>query len=609
MQELSHNLYYHVDTCHTYILKHANQAVLIDFGNGSVLDELKSIGVDTVVAILMTHHHRDQAQGLACAVAQNIPIYVPHMEQHLFHSVGAHWQARTVMNNYDMRQDRFSLLESVPVKDTLRDYADYHFANYDFTIIPTPGHTQGSISLQTSVDGQEVIFTGDLIAGQGKIWSLSATQWSYNGAEGVAASIPSLSLIKEQAPNMLLPSHGEIIKNPDEAIDATIDRLWHLLQLRGTNSRLFQFMESAYREITPHLLFNQTSMSNAYVVLSESGKALLIDFGYDFITGISAGSDRSSRRPWLFTLKQLKEHYGVNKIDVVIPTHFHDDHVAGLNLLRDIEGVEVWAAENFSHILENPYSYDLPCLWYDPIPVDRQLPLNTAITWEEYEFTLYELSGHTHYAVGIFFEIDGKRVLASGDQYQGVDGLEYNYVYKNDYHIGDYIHSAELYRQLKPDIIITGHWEPMFVTPDYFDIIEERGNALTHIHRDLLPLETVDLTSQGFIARITPYQSFVKAGEQITITVEVHNPFPEPYNAVLILILPDNWQSEISQQTIQLNDKSSCTFTFIPSPNITRRARIAIDVTVGHQTFGQQAEALVTVYSSEIPSDGIYSKD
>jgi hypothetical protein len=36
-------------------------------------------------------------------------------------------------------------------------------------------------------------------------------------------------------------------------------------------------------------------MAKTYVLLSQSGKALLIDFGYDFITGIAAG--RRSRIP------------------------------------------------------------------------------------------------------------------------------------------------------------------------------------------------------------------------------------------------------------------------------------------------------------------------
>lgn len=62
------------------------------------------------------------------------------------------------------------------------------------------------------------------------------------------------------------------------------------------------------------------------------------------------------------------------RLDVVLPTHYHDDHMAGLNLLRDSEGAQTWAAESFADILENPLAYNLPCVLYDPIPVDRRLP-------------------------------------------------------------------------------------------------------------------------------------------------------------------------------------------------------------------------------------------
>ena len=35
-----------------------------------------------------------------------------------------------------------------------------------------------------------------------------------------------------------------------------------------------------------------------------------------------------------------------------MPTHYHDDHVAGFNLLREVEGTEVWSPENVAPILE-----------------------------------------------------------------------------------------------------------------------------------------------------------------------------------------------------------------------------------------------------------------
>ena len=111
------------------------------------------------------------------------------------------------------------------------------------------------------------------------------------------------------------------------------------------------WLEQPYEEITPHLLRNRTSISNSYVLLSNSGKALLIDYGYDFVPGHLVGPDRAMHRPWLYTLPVSKRDYSVHSIDAVIATYYHDDHVAGLNLLRDVEGTQVWAGESFADIL------------------------------------------------------------------------------------------------------------------------------------------------------------------------------------------------------------------------------------------------------------------
>ncbi|MEP7294312.1 MAG: MBL fold metallo-hydrolase, partial [Chloroflexota bacterium] len=347
MRQLSDNLFLFEDTCNVYVIRSGEQAVLVDFGAGDVLDHLGEIGVRRISAVLVTHHHRDQVQGLPRAVELGIPIYVPHSEQDLFHSVDAHWQAREIYNNYNSRQDRFSLLESVPVAGTLKDYSSYTFANHEFSVLPTPGHTHGSLTLLATVDGKRAAFSGDLISAPGKVWSMAATQWTYNGAEGVAASIPSLLDLKDRQPDLLLPAHGEPINEPIPAIDLLVERLRQLLELRGQNPHLFELHAQPYEALTPHLLKHRASFANFYVLLSESGKALLIDFGYDFVTGevMRFGSDRASRRPWMHTFPALKQQFGVSQIDVVMPTHFHDDHVAGINLLRAAEGTKVWASE------------------------------------------------------------------------------------------------------------------------------------------------------------------------------------------------------------------------------------------------------------------------
>ena len=74
-----------------------------------------------------------------------------------------------------------------------------------------------------------------------------------------------------------------------------IERFWQILQLRGTNPRLFEFCATPYEAITPHLLRHRNSFAHCYVLLSESKKALYLDFGYDLVTGGLLGSDRASR--------------------------------------------------------------------------------------------------------------------------------------------------------------------------------------------------------------------------------------------------------------------------------------------------------------------------
>ena len=600
--QISPHLHCFEDTCNVYAILSGDTAILIDFGDGSILSKLAAVGASRVSDVLMTHHHRDQGQGLALAVQAGARIWVPHTEQDLFQEVDLHWQGRAVYNNYDVRQDRFSLLEPVRIAGTLHDYARLTFGSpaepVHITVVPTPGHTPGSISLMAEIDGAWVAFTGDLISAPGKVWSMAATQWTYNGAEGVAASIASLVDLKQRGSQVLLPSHGEPICEPGLAIDLLIERLQQVLDYRWENPRLRSWLKEPFVKVTPHLLLNRTCMANSYVLLSESGKALLIDFGYDFMTGAASGADRASRRPWLYTLGALKRDFSVQQIEAAIPTHYHDDHVAGLNLLREVEGTQVWAAESFADILEHPSWYDLPCLWYDPIPVDQVLPVETPLVWNEYELTLHRLPGHTQYAVAIDFRVDGRRVVATGDQYQSVTGLKWNYVYQNRFRSEDYRLSAELLCRLRPDLVISGHWDPIWVTPEYLQDLMARGEALERLHCELLPQEVPGLGVEGFGARIQPYQSQTRAGEPVTLAVEVHNPFASQELVVVRLAAPVGWLVEPPEihATLGACEATLVQFNATPPAGLKiRRARLAADLTVGGRRFGQQAETLITV--------------
>jgi glyoxylase-like metal-dependent hydrolase (beta-lactamase superfamily II) len=590
----------YADTCNVYVLRSRDDAVLIDFGSGAVLDELASFGVERVTDVLVTHHHRDQVQGLQRAVDAGIRIWVPPVERDLVADVDRHWLMRPLDNDYDLLQDRFSLLEPVAVTGTVDEYRTTRYGAFEVYTLPTPGHTVGSVTYLVEVDGRTVAFSGDLLYGEGKVWSLAATQWTYTEIEGQRATYLSLGTLARRGPDLVLPSHGDPIADPGPAIALTQQRLDELMRMRALDHwDLEMRLDQPWDPITPHLLRNRTCMANSFVLRSESGAALVIDFGYDFWPGHPiTTADMAARRPLLGSIPALKQDHGVDRIEVVVPTHYHDDHVAGINLLRDVEGAAVWTPENFADVLEQPRRYDLPCLWFDPIPVDRRLPLATPIPWHEYELTVYPLPGHTLYAAAIAFEVDGHRVLATGDQQTNDDARPIlNYQYRNRFAYDDYVHSAELYQELQPDLILSGHWAVREVDDAWLDDLLAQGRRVAELHRELLPVEEVDFGAEGFAARIEPYRSRTRAGEAVTLAVAVRNPFDRPEVATVRLVVPAGWTADPEVEEVELEEhgKAVVRFEVVPAGEPAPRARVAADVTVGETPFGQQAEALVTV--------------
>ena len=237
------------------------------------------------------------------------------------------------------------------------------------------------------------------------MWSLAASQWSYSGDEGAAMTVLSAYLLSRERLTLLLPSHGSPLPDATPALELLAQRMQGYVDSRRPHPwDLLARLDQPFLALTDHLLFNESSTSYGYVLLSASGAALLIDYGYDMTTGLPAGFDRASRRPWLASLPALRQTYGVTEVEVALPTHFHDDHVAGMNLLRAVEGTQVWAPANVAPVLARPRENDLPCQWFDPVAADRVLTLGSSFRWHEYEIAVHELRGHTRYAAAYAFE-------------------------------------------------------------------------------------------------------------------------------------------------------------------------------------------------------------
>jgi glyoxylase-like metal-dependent hydrolase (beta-lactamase superfamily II) len=434
------------------------------------------------------------------------------------------------------------------------------------------------------------------------VWSLAATQWSYTQNEGPAMTVLSARMLARDGATRLAPSHGEVMDDAVAALDLLAATMQEYVDSRRSYPwDLLARLDDPFVALSEHLLLNRTSMSCSYVVLSATGEALIIDYGYDMTTGLVLGQERASRRPWLASLPALRRNHGVTRITVALPTHYHDDHIAGMPLLRDVEGTEIWIPENVAPTMADPWLEDLPCQWYDPIDADRVLPLDEPFIWNEYTFTAHEQPGHTLYAVAYSLEIDGRTVVFTGDQQEGLGGRDgrrdiMNYQYRNLFRLGDYSRSAALYRRIAPGLMASGHWEPRSVDDEYLDYLADSGRMVDDLHQRLLPLDEVGIGPDGQAARLLPYRHAVVVGEPVEYSVRLRNPRGERAAARVSLVLPVGWRSSRSEIDIELgpHEEAAVQLTVTPT-SAGRRHRLALDVTIGGLRLGQHAEALIDV--------------
>lgn len=499
------------DACHVYAVVNGARAVLVNVGDGSALSDLPPT-VRHVDAVLLTHGARDVAEGAARAAELGIPVFAPE--------AGVRAVGNDLLNEYDPRAFLPKPTRGVETR-SLRPYRSYTFGGVEAAVLPTPGAAPNALSFQFTVNGRRVIFCGDLVSERGRLPRLAPTQWTYTGGEGLAGTILSLLDLADRAPDVVLPAHGSPLGADD--LRFTAERVWELVKLRGHNPRLLELRERPYEELRPWLLVNRTSCANSTVLKARSGRAVFIDFGYDFAFGQALVTTRESRVPWLYTLPDLFEQHGVTAVEAVIPTHFHDDHVAGIPLLRETFGSHLWAPENFADILARPEQHRLPCLWFEPMAPDRVLPLGRPFVWEEFTITLFEYPGHTRFAVAILVEAHGERLLFVGDQY-GLDARFLNYTYANGLREHDFADSADLIERLAPDLVFGGHHAPIKPTREWLADLKGRGARLRDLHATLQP------SSSRLLLHVTPIRA--RLGDVVTVKVE--NPTPDAFHGELI---------------------------------------------------------------------------
>ena len=504
---------------------------------------------------------------------------------------------------YYLRNDFNTVTENIPVAWALHDYSTLEWAGIQFFVMPTPGHTLGSITLIAPVDGKRIAFTGDLMYAPGKIQNLYDTQINYGGAEGIDLGIYSLTQLRDHKPEMLCPSHGDPMPSPDEGIAHTIKMLsdYFRFQMGAQPVAVHQPMV-----VSPHLICHWAPTSTFYALLSNSGKAMFIDYGAasnPHFSNFERATSATGRIRFVeHSIDRLKREYGMKSIDVAMPTHMHDDHMNGFPHLERQYGTKVWCYENMKDIFEHPRGHNLGCTLGEPFRVDRTFRHGERFRWEEYEFEITHSPGHTEYQMALFATVDGNRLAFTGDAFFPVPtndtALRHNLIFRNHVENDSHLKSVRNLIEHEPTMICPGHGRVFPVDKAIMLATEQKFRKQQDWFFEILPKGEVDFGLDPSWVAIYPYQILIAPGEKQALRIDARNYYDEPMKLEVALIAPAEWRIEPDVVRLEVAARGSASQTVsvaipkawaAPGP----RFAIAADVVRNGRYLGQITEAVV----------------
>jgi glyoxylase-like metal-dependent hydrolase (beta-lactamase superfamily II) len=513
-----------------------------------------------------------------------------------------------VFELYQVRNDFFSLTTNVPVAASLHDYEAFRWRGHEFLVQPTPGHTIGSVTLVATVDGRKVAFSGDLIYSAGKVQTLYDLQYYYQEHEGVDFSIYSLAQLVALEPELVCPSHGREFADPMPGIQELSAKLrdWFHYWHPGGSPPTIDYEPV---QITPHLFAHPQATSAFYAIISDSGKAMFIDYGsagWDFFQSFRDATDTYDRMRFVeHAIDKLRAKHGLKTIDVAMPTHIHDDHVNGFPHLARRYGTKIWCYENMVDVLENPRGRNLGCLLGEPIHIDRSFRHNETFRWEEFEFTIKHSPGHTDYEMALFTTIDGTRIAFTGDAFLNYDkkGMRHNLIFRNDTKTGDYVGSIRNLAEMQPAIIAPGHAAPFELTAEMVRDFEIRVQQQDEFFKELIADRDTDVGLDPAWVQIYPYQAVAVRGRPVALELRVRNHRSRDMNLEIALCLPEQWRSTPARVNFNVpargTNVASVEMTVpLEWRGLNTRRAIAADVIADGVYLGQITEAVVDVRSA-----------
>ncbi|MEW4455649.1 MBL fold metallo-hydrolase [Bremerella sp. JC817] len=549
------NLYAWRDTCNVYVWKHQDEALLVNIGAGSVVDQLPKIGVKKVTCLLVNNHHRENLQGIGRLDLETVQVVASQIEAEILASPTTFrkWHPK-LGDKYSVYGASYVRPPNTPVEFDQVQTADSQITWYDLTFdcLATPGHSPGEMTYVIRQHDQAVAFSGGLMHDGARLTNWFDSEWDYGFAAGIDALLTSVEQLTNRKIDVILPVQGPPIHNATQQLEAYRQRLQ---QFRAAYVRGYPVFDKDpakrdrisvptkvphLNQITPHLykLSHDFQGRNFAMLISDKGHGLILDCGLipaQVLDEIIVGA---------------RQHLGLTKIDAFWISHMHGDHFLLGPMLKEKYGAEAWTLDKIVDRCENPGRYDYAALvntygdGFDGMKIDKGFRAGERIDWQGYQIQVDWLPGQTEFGCCLWLDIDGKRIAFTGDNLFG-DPTDENQtahdcvVCRNSAILEEgHILGSQYLLDLKPDIVMAAH---SYVMPEPEGILRRYhawSKQMAQLYRDMLPETNYEYLFDPYWVSAYPYRVDLSDGQPKKVEVTVRNFRDSPQQHRIELVLP-----------------------------------------------------------------------
>ena len=527
--------------------------------------------IEEAEMVLFTHSRRDVVWAGRKLVENGAIAVVPDGDVGNFTNVEQFWNEFTTRRFHDYAQQGTKIpTKPLKIGRTVKAGENFSWRGIPIEVIDTPGYTRQALSYLIEVDGIKYAFVGDIIYGNGKLFDLYSLQdavpeakiGGYHGWAGrIGILINSLNKVAAKEPNIIIPSRGPIIRNPNEVINLLIERLqavyvnylsisagrWYFKdnydilarRVLGQNPKVnWMAWAEVIKDKPPKWII---PINNSRLIISEDRSGFLIDCG--------------GRRIANEVIK-LREAGKLTGLEGLFITHYHDDHTDNVAACMAEFECPVYATGPGVDILKHPGDYRLPCLTPNPITDIKIMPEAHKMRWKEFTFTFHDFPGQTIYHDALLVEKDNaEKIFFIGDSFtpSGID--DYCLLNRNLLHESlGYFYCLNLLRKIPPGtLLINQHVvEPFSFNIEQLDLMTATLIKRKALLAELLPWDEPNYGIDERWVRFSPYGSKTISGRNVKISLKTFNHSDASRIYIFTLNLPDGFDCEAKTASVTI---------------------------------------------------------